>query len=149
MTVSPVKDEAGRVIGASKTARDITQLKKTEQALQMTERLASAGRMAATVAHEINNPLEAVTNLVYLAKGVAARDDVREYLNTIDEELNRISHITKQTLGFYRETIAPSAVRVGEILRPVISLLGMRLRNKRIEIRPEIRTGSGDLCCCG
>jgi signal transduction histidine kinase len=80
-----------------------------------------------------------VTNLVYLAKGVAARDDVRDYLNTIEEELNRISHITKQTLGFYRETIAPSAVRVGEMLGPVISLLSMRLRNKRIEIRPEIR----------
>jgi signal transduction histidine kinase len=95
--------------------------------------------MAATVAHEINNPLEAVTNLVFLAKGCAARNDVREYLNTIDEELNRISQITKQTLGFYRETIAPSAVRVGEMLTPVISLLSMRLRNKEIEIRPEIR----------
>ena len=67
------------------------------------------------------------------------RDDVRDYLNTIEEELNRISHITKQTLGFYRETIAPSAVRVGEMLSPVISILSMRLRNKRIEIRPEIR----------
>ena len=139
LTVSPVRDEAGNVIGASKTARDVTQLKKTEQALRMTERLASVGRMAATVAHEINNPLEAVTNLVYLAKGVAVRDDVRDYLNTIEEELNRISHITKQTLGFYRETIAPSAVRVGEMLSPVISILSMRLRNKRIEIRPEIR----------
>ena len=139
LSVSPVRDEAGNVIGASKTARDVTQLKKTEQALRMTERLASVGRMAATVAHEINNPLEAVTNLVYLAKGVAVRDDVRDYLNTIEEELNRISHITKQTLGFYRETIAPSAVRVGEMLSPVISILSMRLRNKRIEIRPEIR----------
>ena len=139
LTVSPVRDEAGKVIGAAKTARDITQLKKTEQALRMTERLASVGRMAATVAHEINNPLEAVTNLVYLAKGVAERDDVRDYLKTIEEELNRISHITKQTLGFYRETIAPSAVRVGEMLSPVISLLSMRLQNKRIEIRPEIR----------
>ena len=139
LTISPVRDAAGRVIGAAKTARDITQLKKTEQALRMTERLASVGRMAATVAHEINNPLEAVTNLVYLAKGVAARDDLRDYLNTIEEELNRISHITKHTLGFYRETIAPSAVRVGEMLTPVIFLLGMRLRNKGIEIRPEIR----------
>ena len=139
LTVSPVKDDAGKVIGAAKTARDITQQKKIEQALRMTERLASVGRMAATVAHEINNPLEAVTNLVYLAKGSAVRDDVREYLNTIEEELNRISHITKQTLGFYRETIAPSAVRVGEMLNPVISLLSMRLRNKGIEIRPEIR----------
>ena len=139
LSVSPVRDEAGNVIGASKTARDVTQLKKTEQALRMTERLASVGRMAATVAHEINNPLEAVTLLVYLAKASAARDDVRQYLNTIEEELNRISHITKQTLGFYRETVAPSAVRVGEMLNPVISLLSMRLRNKGIEIRPEIR----------
>jgi PAS domain S-box-containing protein len=139
LTVSPVKDDAGKVIGAAKTARDITQQKKTEQALRMTERLASVGRMAATVAHEINNPLEAVTNLVYLAKSSAVRDDVREYLNTIEEELNRISHITKQTLGFYRETVAPSAVRVGEMLTPIISLLSMRLRNKGIEIRPEIR----------
>ena len=131
--------DAGKVIGAAKTARDITQQKKTEQALRMTERLASVGRTAATVAHEINNPLEAVTNLVYLAKGSAVRDDVREYLNTIEEELDRISHVTKQTLGFYRETVAPSAVRVGEMLTPIISLLSMRLRNKGIEIRPEIR----------
>src|ERR1700728_2270283 len=139
LTISPVRDDAGNVIGAAKTARDITQQKKTEQALRMTERLASVGRMAATVAHEINNPLEAVMNLVYLAKGSAARDDVREYLNTIEEELNRISQITKQTLGFYRETIAPSAVRVGEMLNPLISVLGRRARNKGIEIRPEIR----------
>jgi PAS domain S-box-containing protein len=139
VAVSPLRDDAGRVIGASKTARDITHQKKTEQALRMTERLASVGRMAATVAHEINNPLAAVTNLVYLAKGSATRTDVREYLNTIEEELSRISHITRQTLGFYRETTAPSAVRVGEMLGPVISLLSMRLRNKGIEIRPEIR----------
>ena len=60
-------------------------------------------------------------------------------LNAVEEELNRISHITKQTLGFYRETIAPCAVRVGEMLNPLISVLGRRARNKGIEIRPEIR----------
>jgi PAS domain S-box-containing protein len=139
LTISPVRDEAGRVIGAAKTARDITQQKKTEQDLRTSQRLASVGRLAATVAHEINNPLEAVTNLVYLAKGCAARNDVREYLNAVEEELNRISHITKQTLGFYRETIAPCAVRVGEMLNPLISVFGKRVRNKGIEIRPEIR----------
>jgi len=139
LTVSPIKDDAGRVIGAAKTARDITQRKKTEQALRTTERLASVGRMAATVAHEINNPLEAVTNLVYLAKGSTALNDVQEYLNAVEEELNRISQITKQTLGFYRETIAPSTVRVGEMLNPLIAVLGRRARNKGIEIRPEIR----------
>jgi PAS domain S-box-containing protein len=139
LTVSPIKDDTGRVVGAAKTARDITQQKKIEQALRTTERLAAVGRMAATVAHEINNPLEAVTNLVYLAKGSAALNEVQEYLNAIEEELNRISLITKQTLGFYRETIAPSAVRVGEMLNPLIAVLGRRARNKGIEIRPEIR----------
>ena len=139
LTISPVRDDAGRVVGASKTARDITQQKKTEQALRTNERLASVGRLAATVAHEINNPLEAVTNLVYLAKHSAALHDARKFLNAVEEELDRISHITKQTLGFYRETIAPSAVRAGEILKPLISVLGMRARNRGIEIRPEIR----------
>jgi PAS domain S-box-containing protein len=139
LTVSPVRDEAGKVIGVASIARDITQEKKTEQALRVTERLASVGRMAATVAHEINNPLEAVTNLVYLAKGCAVREDVQKYLNTIDEELDRVSHLTKQTLGFYREAKAPSAVRVGPMLDSLVSFFGPRARNRGIEIRPEIR----------
>jgi PAS domain S-box-containing protein len=139
LTVSPVRDEAGRVIGAASIERDITQDKKTEQALRVTERLASVGRMAATVAHEINNPLEAVTNLVYLARGCAVREDVQKYLNTIDEELDRVSHLTKQTLGFYREAKAPSAIRVGPILESLVSFFGTRARNKGIEIHTEIR----------
>jgi PAS domain S-box-containing protein len=139
LTVSPVRDEADRVIGAASITRDITQEKKTEQALRTTERLASVGRMAATVAHEINNPLEAVTNLVYLSKSCAHLSEMRQYLDMIEEELNRISQITKQTLGFYRETIAPSAIRVAAMLSPLISVLGRRARNKGIEIRQEIR----------
>ena len=139
LTISPVRDETGKVIGAAKIARDITQQKKTEQGLRTAERLASVGRLAATVAHEINNPLEAVTNLVYLAQGGAVRDDVREYLHQIEEELNRISHITKQTLGFYRETMAPSLVRVGEILQPLMSVFNSRAQNRGIKIRIEVR----------
>jgi PAS domain S-box-containing protein len=139
LTISPVKDETGRVIGAAKIARDITQEKKTEQALRTTERLASVGRLAATVAHEINNPLEAVTNLVYLAKGSDSREKMQEYLASVEEELDRISHLTKQTLGFYRESQGPCAVRVGTMLNPLISVLGARARNKGIQIQPEIR----------
>jgi PAS domain S-box-containing protein len=139
LTISSVRDETGRVTGAAKIARDITQEKKTEQALRTTERLASVGRMAATVAHEINNPLEAMTNLVYLAKGRAVGTDVREYLDAIDQELDRISHITKQTLGFYRESTASSAVKVGPMLDSLISFFATRARNKGIEIRSEVR----------
>jgi signal transduction histidine kinase len=139
LTISPVRDETGKVIAAAKIARDITQQRKTEQALRTTERLASVGRLAATVAHEINNPLEAVTNLVYLAQGSAVRDDVRTYLHQIEQELRRISHISKQTLGFYRENVAASAVRVGEILQPLISVFGNRMQNKGIDLRIEVR----------
>jgi PAS domain S-box-containing protein len=139
LTVFPVRDEGGRVIGAASIARDITQEKKIEQALRVTERLASVGRMAATVAHEINNPLEAITNLVYLAKGCAVREDVQKYLHTIDEELDRVSHLTRQTLGFYREAKAPSAVRVGPMVDSLVSFFGGRARNRGIQIVPEIR----------
>ena len=138
LTVSPVKDEAGRIVGAAKIARDITQRKKTETALRTTERLAAVGRLAATVAHEINNPLEAVINLVFLAKETAVRDDVRLLLAQADEEIGRISQLTKQTLGFYRDTNTVTAVKMGALLDPLISAFAPRMRNKGVEICPEI-----------
>ncbi len=138
LTVSPVKDESGRIVGAAKIARDITQRKKTETALRTTERLAAVGRLASTVAHEINNPLEAVTNLIFLAKESAVRDDVRLFLGQADEEIGRISQLTKQTLGFYRDTNTVTAVKVGALLDPLISAFAPRMRNKGVEICPEI-----------
>ena len=138
LTISPVKDETGRIVGAAKIARNITEHKKAEHALRTTERLASVGRLAATVAHEINNPLEAVTNLVYLARNFAVREDVRGFLGSAEEELSRIAHLTKQTLGFYRETTNASPVRVGALLAPIVAVFAPRSRNKGVEICPEI-----------
>ena len=138
LTISPVKDETGRIVGAAKIARDITERKKAEHVLRTTERLASVGKLAATVAHEINNPLEAVTNLVYLAKEGAVRDDVRQFLADAERELDRVSHITRQTLGFRRDTTRPSTVRIGELLNPLVAVFGSRIRNKGVEICPEI-----------
>lgn len=138
LTVSPVKNEAGHIVGAAKIARDITERKKTEHALRTTERLAAVGRLAATVAHEINNPLEALTNVVYIAKERAIRDDIRELLGQAEEEVGRISELTKQTLGFYRETKTATAVKVGSQLPPLIGVFAARMRNKGVEIFPEI-----------
>jgi len=138
LTISPLRDEAGRIIGASKILRDITRQKKAEKALHQSERLASVGRLATTVAHEINNPLEAITNLVFLAQKVAVREDVQEYLRAADEELQRVAYITRQTLGFYRETRGATAVKLGKLLDRAISVAS-RIRNKRVKICPEVR----------
>lgn len=138
LTISPVRDETGSIVGVAKIARDVTEQKRTEHALRMSERLASVGRLAATVAHEINNPLEAITNLLYLAKERTLRDDVREFLAQAEEELNRVSHLTKQTLGFYRETKAPNVVKVGGLVTSLISIFAPRCRNKGVDIFPEV-----------
>jgi PAS domain S-box-containing protein len=142
LTVSPVKDEAGQIVGAAKIARDITQRRKAERTLLTSERLAAVGRLAATVAHEINNPLEAVTNLVYLAKTSSNAPDVVGFLTTAEEQLACVSHLTRKTLGFYRETSGARMVRPGEIVNSVISVFAARARNRSIELISEMR---GDL----
>ena len=118
LTISPVRDVQGKVVGASTIARDITQTKMAEEALCNSERLAVAGRMAATIAHEINNPLETVTNVLYLLSRNAALDEgARQYLKIADEELRRIAQITRSTLGLYRERdTTPGAVNLSEMI---------------------------------
>jgi PAS domain S-box-containing protein len=135
LTISPVKDDDGNVIGAAKIVRNITETSKIERALQTTEKLAAAGRMAATVAHEINNPLEAVTNLVYLAKrDLSNNDRVAGYLELASRELDRVAHITRQTLGFYRDTSSPVRFNVAETLEDLLLLYEKRFESRRIEL---------------
>ncbi len=93
VTISPIRDGAGRVTGASKIARDISDRKKLERLLIQSEKLAATGRMAATIAHEINNPLESVINLIFLARQHSAGSGkAHQYLLTAEEELERVSH---------------------------------------------------------
>ena len=139
LTVSPVTDEKGRIVGAAKIARDITQQKQTERAQRINERLASVGRLAATIAHEINNPLETVTNLVYLARHRSVDNDLSDFLSQAEEELANISDLTKQTLGYYRETQKAAPMRVGRLVNQLKPVFAARTRNKAVDLRIEIR----------
>jgi two-component system NtrC family sensor kinase len=112
--------------------------KKAEEALIGSEKLASAGRMAAVLAHEINNPLAAVMNLLFLAQTSAdTPGSVRQYLEMADGELKRIAHITRQTLGFYRETTAPTTFRVVTLLDSVIDLLQAKIVSTQVTVEKE------------
>ena len=94
LTVSPIRNAAGQIIGASKIARGITVQKRAEDALRQAEKLSVPERMAAIITQEINNPLEAVTNLLFLIEGRPLDQEARDYLETAQEELGRVSRIT-------------------------------------------------------
>ena len=135
VTVSPIKDSRGKVIGVSKIARDVTQRRQIELALVQSEKLAATGRMAATIAHEINNPLEAVVNLIFLARSHPSLDEsVKNYLLTAEKEIERVSLIARQTLGFYRETTTPTAVVVHDLVSDVLTIYQSRFRSRSISV---------------
>ena len=126
VTISPIRDRKGHIIGASKTARDISDRKKIEQVLIQSEKLAATGRMAATIAHEINNPLDSVMNLVFLARTSSSINKARGYLQTAEKELERVAHIVRQTLGYYREPVGPVEVDVRELIEDVANDLSKK-----------------------
>jgi PAS domain S-box-containing protein len=118
--------------------RDITGRKQAEQALLRSEKLASVGRMAATIAHEINNPLAATTNALYIAMSQKdLTETTRHYLEAADSELRRIAHITRQSLGFYREFNAPALTSVNAVLESAVDLLKSKIRTKQAVIEKE------------
>jgi len=108
-------------------------LRTAQKAAFESERLAGAGRLAATIAHEINNPLEAVTNFIFLAMGVdGLPDDARRYLQMADRELARAGQITRQMLGFYRNSAVPRWASVSELIHDVVTMYGRKLRTKQL-----------------
>jgi len=140
VTVSPIRDWHGRVIGASKILRDVSSRKRLEQALLQAEKIAATGRMAATIAHEINNPLEAVMNLMYLLRPMIADPAGISYFQSVETELGRVSHIAKQTLGYYREHAAATSASIGEIVLHAITIYEPRCKASGIEIKKAINS---------
>ena len=137
--ITPARNSSGEVEKLIAVSRDITELRLAQLAAINAEKLATAGRMAATIAHEINNPLEAVTNFIFLA--LNAEDlapEVRRYLESADRELTRVAHIARQTLGFYRSTSLDRWVTVYDLIRDALMVYERRLRNKEIRVEVSI-----------
>jgi signal transduction histidine kinase len=120
----------------------IDQYSRAQEALLRSEKLAVTGRLAASIAHEINNPLEAVTNLLFLMREESSSDRQKKYLAQAEQELARVAEITKQTLRFYREPSQPTATRVTTVLDSVLMLFGPRLVSSEIQVERNERAPS-------
>ena len=119
--------------------RDITSVKRTEAALRESEKLADVGRLAASIAHEINNPLESVTNLLYLSINTANRDELNKYLHIAEHELSRVSAITNQTLRFYRQSTNPRTVPCDDLIDSVLAIHHRRILSSRVQVYSRLR----------
>ncbi len=118
-------------------SRDITEEKRTASVLLQTEKLAAVGRLASSIAHEINNPLEAVTNLLYIARTEENLERVRELLHTADDELRRVAVIANQTLGFHKQASRPREVTCLELFSGTLNLYRAKLNNSRVQVDPK------------
>ena len=119
------------------------------EALRKAEKLAVAGRLAASIAHEINNPLESVTNLVYLLRSTPLNDEGKRYVQLAEQELARVSAMATQTLKFYRDTNKAALVDVRELLESVLALYGPRLSAAEIRVVREFDTSRGVVAKAG
>jgi PAS domain S-box-containing protein len=131
------------------TIVDMEDQTRIEHALRQSEKLAVVGRLTSTVAHEINNPLAAVTNLLYLLQATPLDTEQKEYLRTAAEELARVSHITAQTLRFHRQSNRPSETNVCEIIDSVLALYRGRLLNAGIAVVRQYKTERTLMCYAG
>ena len=113
---------------------DITQQKRSAETLIRTEKLAAAGRLAASIAHEINNPLEAVTNLLYLLLATPLNPEQRRYATILQSELDRVSQIATHTLRFHRQSTHPGFVNTTDLIESVRALHEGRLRNIEVQV---------------
>jgi signal transduction histidine kinase len=139
VNATPVRDSGGNVTMAVVTVEDITAMKQAEESLRTSEKLAAVGRMAGTLAHEINNPLDAVNNLVYLLSQDSKLDEHgRECVQLLQRELERMQHIVANTLSFYRDSSSPVQVNLSQVLESVLTLDARKIDRKKLQVSKRI-----------
>ncbi len=144
---APVLDVAGNVRAISCAVQEITHIRRAEAALVQSEKLAAVGRLASSISHEINNPLEAVTNLLYLAAAEPGLSEAgKEYVQMAEDEVRRVSQIATQTLRFHRQQNNPTQVTPAQLVDPVLNLFQGRLVNSRVHVEAAYSTVRTVLC---
>jgi PAS domain S-box-containing protein len=134
-SAAPIRDDRDDLIGVVLVFRDVTAERKAQEAMRRTEKLAAAARLSATVAHEINNPLAAVVNLIFIAKNTeGVPEAVVQDLVQVEHELERVAHITRQTLGFYRESGTPEMIEVPALIESALRLYSNKIAAKSIKV---------------
>lgn len=132
------RDEQGRALRLIGVLADVTDRKNSEEAMLRAEKLAVAGRLAASVAHEINNPLEAIANLLYLITISNSAADTQTYAQRALEELMRVSLVTQSTLKFHRQAGAPQVTRLSEVVDSVLVLFRARMQTAEIQLEVQV-----------
>ncbi len=125
------------------------EVQRISEAMRQNQKMVSIGRMAATIAHETNNPLESVVNLLFLLRDEVVSEDGKRYVSAAERELGRVIDITRQTLNFYREANKPVEVHCAAMVEEVLSLYRRKLRSKNITLEREIGSVRGVLALPG
>jgi PAS domain S-box-containing protein len=146
LSLSPIRNREGEVTHFVGIQTDVTARVEFEAALRESEKLAAVGRLASSIAHEINNPLESVMNLLFLARHTTNHTEMHRYLNVADQELRRVSLITAQSLRFYKQSTKPQAIYPAELLDSVLSMYAGQLENANVAIAREDRADSPIVC---
>jgi PAS domain S-box-containing protein len=136
----PVYAQDGSIQAITAASLEITQQKKAEQALVNAEKLVAVGRLASSIAHEINNPLESVTNLLFLARKSNSLEQIHEYLDTAEIELRRVSAISNQTLRFHKQSSSPQDLRCEPLIDGILSIYQGRIVNAHVIVERRLRT---------
>ncbi len=145
-SAAPIRDKAGKIVGIALVFRDVTVAIKSQAALLANEKLAVAGRLAATIAHEIHNPLDSVSNLLFLMDGESTQEESKQFLQLAKQEITRVTQISRAMLSLYREAKAPIAIDLKEMLESILLLMDRRFATLNVAVQPDL---SADLVVHG